>query len=516
MTHAIRGALVLLFLLAAAGAHAQSDLLKQVQDGNRAAQQLNQQREKRFEQQRDEQARQLKELQAQLHQADARVASAKQRWTSAQRAAAAMERKLEEQSKDLDALFDAARGAAVDLHDRAMHSPVTAQFPKRLEGMAPLVTSTGRPGPKELEALWQALQQEAEQGGQVARFNAKVLGDSGAAQREVTRIGEFTVFAGEEFFTLDPTGTAVQPLPRPASRHYRGVMRDFNEAAPGSVDAVIDPSGGPLMFADAIRPGLFERLWQSGVGGYFIAATMLIALGLIVVQSAWLRSRLILDEQSIGVVVGMLVLFAIVQLWLWSPGESGAQQENVATVDLVEEQPPAPPDEPPPPPEMKPPPPPPNTPTESPQALAGLPAMAAPTAAPLMSNINLPVKIAGGGKLTGQGFGGFATGTGTGAGTYGSGGGWSGKPLVPLSTARPQMPEWACKQNIKGWVEAVFTVMPNGRVQNVRIINAEPKGVYEVAAIQSISNWIYAEYPKAREVKQKVPMDPEDCVYNWQ
>jgi protein TonB len=86
---------------------------------------------------------------------------------------------------------------------------------------------------------------------------------------------------------------------------------------------------------------------------------------------------------------------------------------------------------------------------------------------------------------------------------------------VPLSTARPQMPDWACKQKIRGWVEVVFTVMPNGRVRDVRLVDADPKGVFEAAAVESISNWIYDSGGSAREVKQRVEMLPEDCVYNW-
>src|SRR5262249_9792695 len=154
------------------------------------------------------------------------------------------------------ALFDAARGAAVDFHDRAMKSPVTAEFPKRVEAMTPLVSSNSRPGPKELEVLWQSLQQELEQGGRVTRFPARVLGADKAASRDVTRIGEFTVRAGEEYFTLDPTGTALEPLPREASWHLRRVARAFAEGR-AVVDAPIDPTGGPLIFADAMRPGLF-------------------------------------------------------------------------------------------------------------------------------------------------------------------------------------------------------------------------------------------------------------------
>ena len=117
-------------------------------------------------------------------------------------------------------------------------------------------------------------------------------------------------------------------------------------------------------------------------------------------------------------------------------------------------------------------------------------------------------------------FGGFAGGGGNGNGGGGGGGfgrgeGFSGKELVPLSTARPQMPDWACKQKIKGWVEVVFIVAPGGNVENVRLVDASPKGVYEAAAIESVSHWIYEKSKVAREVKQRVAMDPEDCAYNY-
>lgn len=149
-----------------------------------------------------------------------------------------------------------------------------------------------------------------------------------------------------------------------------------------------------------------------------------------------------------------------------------------------------------------------------------LPSIAAPsTMAPIDAGpISMPVNIGGGGMALGSGsFGGFARGAGSGSGAgYGSGQGFKGKPLIPLSTARPQMPEWACKQKIKGWVEVVFTVLPNGRVQDVKIIDADPRGVYEAAAIESVGNWIYEQSKKAKEVKQRVEMDPADCAYNWQ
>jgi protein TonB len=492
----------------------QGDLLIQVRESSRAAAQLNQQREARFAKARDEQASRLRAVQAEVQKHEGRVASARKRWQTARATSAVLERKLAAASHDLEVLYDAARGAAVDLHDVAEKSLVTAQFPDRVATLAPLAASQTLPGPEELEWLWRALQLEMEQSGAIVTFPAQVVTPDGEARRDVTRIGVFTAFADGQYLTVAPGGSRLRQLERQPSRHYRRLASQFEALSDGVAPVLLDPSRGPLLIAEANRPGLFERLWHSGVGGYFIAGILVLALVLAVLQAVWLRSRLIIDEQSIGVVVSVLVAFALVQWWFWIPGDGNASDENVAEVQLISEEPPQQEEELPPP-ELTPPPPPPSMPTPTSNGLAGLPALAAPNAAPLLSNIQVPVKIAGGGSLTGLGFGGFAKGTGTGAGTYGTGKGFSGKPLIPLSTARPQMPEWACKQGIKGWVEAVFTVLPTGRVQDVKIVDAQPRGVYEIAAIESISNWIYAETDRAREVKQRVPMDPADCAYNW-
>lgn len=503
----------LALLLVATGVHAQGDLLKQVRDSNRAAAQFNQEREQRFAKARDEQAAQLRDAQAEAGRNEGRVASARKRWEAAKSESALLEKKLAAATHDLETLYDAARGAAVDLHDTAEKSLVTAQFPGRMAALGPLAASQTLPGPTELETLWRALQLEIVQSGAVVKFSTDVQTEDGPVKRDVTRVGVFSAIAGGQYLALNPGGMTVRQMEPQPGRRFRRLASRFDESGTYA-PMLLDPSRGALLLAEANRPGLFERLWHSGIGGYFIAGILVLAFMLTVVQALWLRSRLIIDEQSIGVTVAVLVAFAIVQWWLWQPGEPSAQ-ENVASVELVTEEPPQDEKEPPPP-ELTPPPPPPAMPTTKNEALAGLPALAAPTAAPLLSNIQLPVKIAGGGSLTGTGFGGFAKGTGTGAGEgFGRGQGFKGKELIPLSTARPQMPEWACKQNIKGWVEAVYTVMPNGRVQNVKIIDAQPRGVYEIAAIESIGNWIYAETDRAREVKQRVPMDPADCAFNW-
>lgn len=226
--------------------------------------------------------------------------------------------------------------------------------------------------------------------------------------------------------------------------------------------------------------------------------------------------------------IAIVLLLVILMRWMIrAPEGTAAPQEQVEGVQMVKlekdqdkpQDEPAAPDAAPPPPPAAPP----------SLARSDLP----PIATPSISITPTPVEIAVGGGPVNLGtslglgssgvFGGFAgrggngngNGNGGGGGGFGSGQGFSGKELVPLSTARPQMPEWACKQKIAGWVEAVFTVNPNGRVSNVKIVDAQPRGVYEAAAIESISNWIYNESKQTREVDQRVEMDPADCQYNW-
>lgn len=225
----------------------------------------------------------------------------------------------------------------------------------------------------------------------------------------------------------------------------------------------------------------------------------------------------------------LLVLLMVVMMrWMiLSPhldGPPGDESLPVSQIVKAEEQkPPEPDDAAAKLPELAPPPPP-----DAPPSLArpNLPVIAGPSipiVAPNVAIANIGVGDVNLGIGMGLGnsgtFGGFAGGGGSGNGGGGGGvgdGGFKGRELVPLSTARPQMPPWACKQKLQGWVEVVFVVTPRGQVENVRIVDASPRGVFEAAAIESVSHWIYPKGGKtAAEVKQRVEMDPADCAYNY-
>ncbi len=227
----------------------------------------------------------------------------------------------------------------------------------------------------------------------------------------------------------------------------------------------------------------------------------------------------------------IVLLMVVLMRWMiWSPhidGPPGDESLPVSQIVKAEDQkPPEPDDAAAKLPELAPPPPPDSPPSLARASLPNIPTSSIPISVPEVNVAAIGIGTADLGIGAGLGssgvFGGFAgggNGTGNGGGGGGGGGrgdgGFKGRELVPLSTARPQMPDWACKKKIRGWVEVVFVVKPNGLVENVRIVDADPKGVYEGAAIESVGNWIYPKGKTAAEVKQKVEMDPADCAYNY-
>lgn len=100
--------------------------------------------------------------------------------------------------------------------------------------------------------------------------------------------------------------------------------------------------------------------------------------------------------------------------------------------------------------------------------------------------------------------------------------GFEGAELVPVSSARPKYPRSAAERGIEGWVELIFVVTGEGRVQNVRVLDASPRGVFEDSAVNAMRNWLYAPYyvrgkPVAREGTQLFRFRVEDIqdIYLW-
>lgn len=63
--------------------------------------------------------------------------------------------------------------------------------------------------------------------------------------------------------------------------------------------------------------------------------------------------------------------------------------------------------------------------------------------------------------------------------------------VVPLVRVNPQYPSRALLANIEGWVHVEFTITTAGTVKDARVIDADPPGYFERAALGAVQKYKY-------------------------
>ena len=61
--------------------------------------------------------------------------------------------------------------------------------------------------------------------------------------------------------------------------------------------------------------------------------------------------------------------------------------------------------------------------------------------------------------------------------------------FMPLSRQPPQYPYKATRRGIEGWVRVSFRVTETGTVEDVQVLESDPAGVFEQAAIKAVYRW---------------------------
>ncbi|WP_233511116.1 energy transducer TonB [Dyella psychrodurans] len=67
-----------------------------------------------------------------------------------------------------------------------------------------------------------------------------------------------------------------------------------------------------------------------------------------------------------------------------------------------------------------------------------------------------------------------------------SAGGGETRDAIPVSSIRVRYPSTALRNNQEGWVDLQYTVNVDGSVANIQVVNAEPRHVFDNAAIDAI------------------------------
>ncbi|MEO1079742.1 MAG: TonB family protein [Pseudomonadota bacterium] len=63
--------------------------------------------------------------------------------------------------------------------------------------------------------------------------------------------------------------------------------------------------------------------------------------------------------------------------------------------------------------------------------------------------------------------------------------------VVPYLKLQPEYPSRAIARGIQGFVDLAFDITAAGTTSNIRVIEAQPEGVFERAAIRALEKWKY-------------------------
>jgi protein TonB len=67
----------------------------------------------------------------------------------------------------------------------------------------------------------------------------------------------------------------------------------------------------------------------------------------------------------------------------------------------------------------------------------------------------------------------------------------SDRDVIPLVRINPDYPPRALSRGLEGWVQVQFTITATGTVKDAIVVNAEPRNIFDDAALKAIARWRY-------------------------
>lgn len=259
------------------------ELLDQLQQGQFAQSQENQQREAEFAAQEAEQERLLQEAIAERDRLEQRSETLETRFEENEVDLADLSDALTQRMGSLRELFGVLQQVAGDTSGNLQSSLITAQFPGRSQQLDELAQKMGSSSKlasiEEIEQVWFALQQEMTESGKVVKFNTEVTQASGEKQtQEVVRVGAFNLVSDGKYLELIPGSESVAELVRQPAGRYTSSAEALQDGSDDMVKFGLDPTGGSILGLLVQAPDLGERIDQGGTVGYIILALGLVGL----------------------------------------------------------------------------------------------------------------------------------------------------------------------------------------------------------------------------------------------
>ena len=259
-------------------------LLKQLEQGQVAQQQDNQQREREFISKVAEQDQMLAQATAMRDEQLRLSESLEKQFQQNEVSLTDLNQALENRLGSLKELFGVLQQVSGDTKGKFQNSVISAQIPGRTEFLDKLAQSMGSSSKlasiEEIERVWFEIQREMTESGKVTRFNTQVVEANGEkVEKAVVRVGAFALVADGKYLELNPvTGTVAELLRQPASRYSEGASALQQAKVGEMVEFGLDPTGGSILSLLVQAPNFNERLDQGGLVGYIIMAVGAVGL----------------------------------------------------------------------------------------------------------------------------------------------------------------------------------------------------------------------------------------------
>jgi len=254
-------------------------LLEFVKRGQVAESRANDERERRFQASKADQAQMLRDAEAEREREEQRSARLEDDFEKNELLIADKQEQLKDRLGALTELFGHLTAASGDLASNVEVSLVSSQYPDREVFLKDLIKKMSEsdtlPRISEIEKVWYEMLREITETGKVVKYEAEVALPSGDHEmHDVVRIGAFNVIDTDGNY-LSYNNDSLHVLPRQPAGKYTAWAEELANATSGQHRFGIDPTGptgGSFLAAIIDSPTLEERWHQGGYVGYAITA----------------------------------------------------------------------------------------------------------------------------------------------------------------------------------------------------------------------------------------------------
>ena len=234
-------------------ANSLDELLENVRERRVVESRENTARERRFTNEKAEQARLLKQAEDERVREQRRSDRLETQFEENEIRIGDLTEQLDKRLGSLRELFGVLQQVAGDTRGGFEGSIVSSQYANRGDWMGELAKKMGTASQlatiDEMESLWFELQREMTESGKISKYPGTIFKLSGdKVETEIVRVGSFALIGEGQYLQWDADSQSIVELARQPTGRHVSTAEDLQAAAPGEiVEFSVDPTRGSLL-----------------------------------------------------------------------------------------------------------------------------------------------------------------------------------------------------------------------------------------------------------------------------